>query len=215
VLDDADTVATRARDAVLAGYLGDADAIRAARVDPDPVVRARAVGAAARQGGRTVAERVADLRDGAVEVRRSACGLEARHPRRSVRVEAALIDCLDDPDALVTVSAAEALGEVRSRPGVGPLAATAGTHDDARCREAAIAALGAIGDPDGLGAVLGGLEDKPAVRRRAVVALAAFSGERVEAALAHALEDRDWQVREVAQALLAVDADPAGDASSP
>ena len=203
-----DTVATRARKVVLAGYVGDEDSVRAAYVDDEPVVRARAVSAAARLGRRTVAERVRDLRDAAVEVRRRACELEARRPRRSVRVEAALIACLADPDPLVVVSAAEALGELRSRPGVGPLAATARAHGDARCREAAIAAMGAIGDPDGLDAVMGGLDDKPAVRRRAVVALAAFSGARVEAALARALEDRDWQVREVAQALLAVEIDP-------
>jgi HEAT repeat protein len=208
VLDDANTVATRAREVVLAGYLGDEDAIASARADPDLVLRARAVGAAARLGRRSVAVRVQDLRDVAVEVRRRACELEARRPRRSVRVEAALIACLSDPDPLVVVAAAEALGELRSRPGIGPLATVARSHDDARCREAAIAAIGATGDAGGLDAVLGGLDDKPAVRRRAVVALAAFSGERVEAALARALGDRDWQVREVAQALLAVEIDP-------
>lgn len=205
MLDDADTVATRAREVVLAGYTGDDAVIRAALSDADPSVRARAVSASARLGRRTVADRVRQLRDEAVEVRRRACELEVRAPRRSTRVEAALIERLSDPDPLVVVAAAEALGEVRTRLGVGPLAATAGAHDDARCREAAIAALGAIGADDGLDAVLAGLEDKPAVRRRAVVSLAAFSGERVEQALARALDDRDWQVREVARALLAVE----------
>jgi HEAT repeat protein len=211
VLDDENTVATHAREVVLAGYLGDEDAVRAARADPDPMVRARAVRAAARLARRNVAERVCDLRDHDVEVRRTACELEARRPRRSARVEAALVDCLEDPDPLVVVSAAEALGELGSSAAMGPLAATAGTHPDPRCREAAIAAIGATGDPSGLDAVLGGLEDKPAVRRRAVVALAAFSGERVEAALARSLEDHDWQVREVARALLAVDVELVGD----
>ena len=63
----------------------------------------------------------------------------------------------------------------------------------------AIAALGAIGDPRGLPAVLAGCRDKPAVRRRAVLALAPFDGPDVEAALAAALEDRDWQVRQAAE----------------
>jgi HEAT repeat protein len=206
VPDDPNTVATRALAVVLAGYLGDEDVVRAARADPDPTVRARAVSAAERLSRRSVAERVCDLRDHDVEVRRRACELEARHPRRSVRVETALVASLDDPDPLVVVSAAEALGELRSRAGLRPLTETAGTHADPRCREAAIAAIGATGDPDGLQAILRGLDDKPAVRRRAVVALAAFSGDRVEAALARALEDHDWQVREVARALLAVDA---------
>ena len=64
--------------------------------------------------------------------------------------------------------------------GAGPLGlASAGSgHADPLCREAAVAALGAIGDPAGLAAVLAALEDKPAVRRRAAVALAAFEGPR-------------------------------------
>jgi HEAT repeat protein len=45
--------------------------------------------------------------------------------------------------------------------------------------------------------------DRPAVRRRAVVALAAFDGPEVDAALRTALRDRDWQVRQAAEDLLA------------
>ena len=182
--------------------------VRAARDDPDPAVRARAVRAAARLGRRSVADRVRGLRDAAVEVRRGACELEARSPRRSERVEAALIEVPGlTRTPLVVVSGGRGAGRGPVTRRARPLAATARAHDDARCREAAIAALGAIGDPDGLDAVLAGLEDKPAVRRRAVVALAASVRRAVEAALARALEDRDWQVREVAQALLAVDVD--------
>ena len=68
-----------------------------------------------------------------------------------------------------------------------------------------MAALGAIGDPAGLSAVVAALEDKPAIRRRAAVALAAFEGPEVETALRRCLEDRDWQVRQVAEDLLAVE----------
>jgi len=78
-------------------------------------------------------------------------------------------------------------------------------HSDPLCREAAVAALGAIGDPDGLPAVLSALGDKPAIRRRAAVALAAFDDPEVEPALRRCLEDRDWQVRQVAEDLLEVD----------
>jgi len=69
-------------------------------------------------------------------------------------------------------------------------------------REAAVAALGALGDPDGLDAVLAACRDKPAVRRRAVLALAAFDGPEVEAALVAALDDHDRQVRQAARDLL-------------
>jgi len=87
------------------------------------------------------------------------------------------------------------------------LAAVAGPHPDALCREAAVAALGAFAEAEAgstiaLGAVLAALADKPAVRRRAVVALGAFAGEKAELALEGALSDRDWQVRELAEGLL-------------
>ncbi len=74
-------------------------------------------------------------------------------------------------------------------------------HPDPLCREAAVAALGAIGDPGGLPAILTATSDKPAVRRRAVLALAPFSGPEVEAALDRARSDRDWQVRQAAEDL--------------
>ncbi len=60
-------------------------------------------------------------------------------------------------------------------------AATA--HADPLVREAAVAALGAQGDPATLPAVLAACDDKPAIRRRAVLALAAFEGDEVEARL--------------------------------
>jgi len=81
--------------------------------------------------------------------------------------------------------------------------AVAGGHDEPLCREAAVAALGAVGDARGLPAILdAAANDRPAVRRRSVVALAAFDGPDVEAALQAALNDRDWQVRQAAEDLL-------------
>ena len=74
---------------------------------------------------------------------------------------------------------------------------------DALVREACVAALGAIGDARGLPTILHGCADKPAIRRRAVLALAPFEGAQVNAALQLALTDRDWQVRQAAEDLLA------------
>ena len=85
------------------------------------------------------------------------------------------------------------------------MARTATAHADALVREAAVAAIGALGDPDGLPAILRATTDKPAVRRRAVIALAPFDGPDVDDALRRALEDRDWQVRQAAEDLLAAD----------
>ncbi len=101
------------------------------------------------------------------------------------------------------VGAAWFLGERRHRPSVPALSALALGHADVRCREAAVAALGAIGDPAGLPAVLDAArEDRPTVRRRATVALAGFDDPGVEPALRAAAGDRDWQVRQAAEELL-------------
>ena len=62
------------------------------------------------------------------------------------------------------------------------LASIAAGHPEPLCREAAVAALGAIGDEAGLPAVLAACHDRPAVRRRAVIALAPSTGRSVDAA---------------------------------
>ena len=72
-------------------------------------------------------------------------------------------------------------------------------------REAAVAALGAIGDDRGLDAILAATSDRPAIRRRAVLALAPFvapdhpRAADVAAALERAAVDHDWQVRQAAE----------------
>jgi HEAT repeat protein len=144
----------------------------------------------------------AALADPSPDVRRRGGELAASHP--GVDVAAAL----DDPDSSVVEMASWSLGERGDRAAVPALAALASSssgHADPLCREAAVAALGAIGDPGGLAAVLDALGDKPAVRRRAAVALAAFDGPQVDAALRRCLDDRDWQVRQVAEDLLTVE----------
>jgi HEAT repeat protein len=209
--DDRRTAVERASDAAALGLRerlpvgAPAELERAARHDPDARVRAAALGALARAAGRrraTAAWRAA-LADPHPAVRRRAAdlapGLGA--PARP------LLALLSDVDVTVIEASAWALGELGAaavRTGAVPaLAAVAGQHNDALAREAAVAALGALGDPAGLPAVLAACGDKPAVRRRAVLALAPFDGPDVEAALHTALEDRDWQVRQAAEDLLA------------
>lgn len=191
--------AERRRSAALAGHLGDVAGARALLDDPDPGVRATALGALGRLGQATPADVSSALADPSPEVRRRAC-------RVAVGVAGVdLVPMLDDPDAGAVETAAWALGE-RGAAGAGGaavarLAAVATTHDDPLCREAAVAALGAIGDDRGLAAILTATRDKPAIRRRAVIALAPFSGPEVDAAMRRALEDRDWQVRQAAEDL--------------
>ena len=64
------------------------------------------------------------------------------------------------------------------------------------------AALGSLGDPRGLDAIIAACSDKPTVRRRAVLALAPFDDPRVDEVLRAALDDRDWQVRQNAEDML-------------
>src|SRR4051812_14668130 len=188
------------RDAAVAGYTGDAATARALLDDDDPAVRATALGALARAGALRPGDVEGALTDVDPAVRRRACEEAIAIP------DVDLLSVLTDPDSSVVEAAAWALGEggAEASVAVDALGRVAGAHDDALCREAAVAALGAIGDRRGLDAVLTAASgDRPAVRRRAVVALAAFDGPEVEAALRTALEDRDWQVRQAAEDLLA------------
>ena len=177
----------RRRDVALAGHRGDVATVRAALADADALVRATALGALARAGALSAddLERAATDDDPGVR-RRVAEAAAAADPPGAVTPVLAL---LDDADATVVEAAAWACGELTgstpthsSPPSTGsPRLAT--DHDDALVREAAVAALGAMGDTAGLPAILAATHDKPAVRRRAVIALAPFDGPEVDAAL--------------------------------
>ncbi len=171
-------------------------------------VRVIALRAAARRGLLEDADLDAARRDESPSVRREALTQIARGA--GGRPDA-VVSSLADPDALVAEAAAFALGERAVTSAVGELARAAGTHADARVREAAVAALGALGDPAGLPAIVAALDDRPPVRRRATVALAAFDDPRAASALERARADRDWQVRDVARRLSDEDGDEDGD----
>lgn len=191
--------ASRRRAAALAGHTGDAPGARVLLSDDDPGVRATALGALERLGQAGAADVRAALGDPSPEVRRRACRVAVGIP------DVDLVPMLADADAGVVEVAAWALGERADAGGevVERLSGVATGHDDPLCREAAVAALGAVGDERGLPAILAAAGDRPAIRRRAVIALAPFGGPEVEAALAAALTDRDWQVRQAAEDLTA------------
>lgn len=188
----------RRREAALAGHLGEEATARRFLADPSPRVRATALWALGRLGLAREDEVAAMLADPEAMVRRRACELAVSHPSVDV------VALLADHEPSVVEAAAWALGE-RGAPEphtVAALAGVASDHEDALCREAAVAALGAIGHEAGLPAILAATTDKPAVRRRAVIALAPFGGDEVGTALQRALDDRDWQVRQAAEDLL-------------
>ena len=182
----------------------------AATSDEDPRVRAVALAALVRGGG--AKDEVVDVwtratSDSSPKVRRRAADLTPGLAARTggTALVPALVGLLGDDEVIVVEAAAWALGEL-GKPlvdadAVSALARTATDHADALAREAAVAALGALGDVAGLEAILAACRDKPAVRRRAVLALAPFEGPEVDAALATALEDKDWQVRQAAEDL--------------
>jgi HEAT repeat protein len=177
--------------------------------DPDPRVRAAALGALVRAAPEGAATPwLLALDDPAPAVRRRAMELAPALPA-DPRVARALVDAVDDADVTVVEAAAWSLGELGDAAlasgAVPALAEVTRTHRDALAREAAVAALGALGDADALPAILDACHDKPAVRRRAVLALAPFDGPEVDAAIDAALTDRDWQVRQAAEDLRATE----------
>ncbi len=204
-----DPVVARRRAAALAGHTGDPDTARALLGDDDGGVRAAALGALHRLDELTRDELLAALADPDPGQRRRACEIAATFAGvegspADPQVAAAVANLLDDDEPTVVETAAWSCGE---RPPataevVARLAALAADHDDALCREAAVAALGALGDPAGLPAILAATHDKATVRRRAVIALAPFDGPEVDEALERARDDRDWQVRQAAEDLL-------------
>ena len=140
-----------------------------------------------------------------------ALGLSDCHPlvRMSMARAAAqnssisVLTLLSDEDPAVVEIACWAAGEQTERNDsiIEALSGIALEHEDALCRESAVAALGALGDVRGLESILGATQDIATVRRRAVIALAPFEGQAVTDALQLALSDRDWQVRQAAEDL--------------
>lgn len=188
----------RRRELVRASFINDEPTrllVVGAVGDADPRARVLALRAAARHGWLSAEQWANAMADSASDVRNEVATLLARMKMTDHVVVTALIAATRDSEALVVDAACFALGEIESREAVSQLIVVARTHDDARCRECAVAALGAIGDERALDTVIEAMSDKPPIRRRAVVALANFEGPRVDAALLNASTDRDWQVR--------------------
>jgi len=202
-------VVARRRAAALSGHTGDPEGARALLVDDDAGVRSSALGALHRLGVLGRDELLAALDDHDPGVRRRACEIASTFAGEEgspadPEVAVAVARLLDDDEPTVVETAAWSCGErpPASLAVVTRLAVLAADHPDPLCREAAVAALGALGDPAGLPAILAATHDKATVRRRAVIALAPFDGPQVDEALERAGHDRDWQVRQAAEDLL-------------
>lgn len=183
---------------IAAGFSGDHATAVAGLAAPDGATRASALRSLARMERLTADELIQFLSDVDDEVRRTAVELSA--PFNDIEVH----PLIDDSDVFVAEMVAWCLGErttIRDIE-ISVLVDRTTTHQEAVVREACAAALGSLGDPRGLTAILAACSDKPAVRRRAVLALAPFEGDEVDAALTRALDDKDWQVRQNAEDLI-------------
>lgn len=182
---------------ILAEATGDLTSLLDALTAADHSMRALALGALDRSGELTDGHLQSALADAERDVRCRALELSID------RTDIELVPHLTDADDLVVETAAFALGERgdRSADIIAALTDVGLHHEVSICREAAIAALGALGDEAGLPAILAGLDDRAPVRRRAVLALAPFDTPEVTAALERATTDRDRQVRQAAEDL--------------
>lgn len=186
------------KDLIQKARQGDLALAREAFTNPDPRVRASSIAVLSENN---------ELDDELVTV-----ALADIHPTvRASLARAAfsnkavpIVRLLNDQDSRVVEVACWAAGEREESEDVvvEMLSTIALDHDDALCRESAVAALGAIGDSRGLESILQATQDIATVRRRAVIALAPFEGQAVSDALEVALTDRDWQVRQAAEDIL-------------
>jgi HEAT repeat protein len=130
------------------------------------------------------------LRAGAAE-KLGSCGAEALETLSALE---------NDPDPTVRECLATAYGEIDSADTVPWLSFAARDDSDRHVKEAATAALGAIGNNAGLETLLLLINDgPPQVRRRAIAAITVFDDERVEPAIRRAALDRNPGVREAAE----------------
>lgn len=190
------------RSIAIAGHTGDVDTIQSGLSHSHPRVRVVSLGAASRAGLLDAPKLLPFLADDDAAVIYRALELTATLADGS-ELSDEVISKLDDPQ--FSEIAAFALGELaldgeRRVRAEQALTTVVDNHDDALTREAAVAALGALGV--GVDAIMRAIDDVATVRRRAVIALAPFEGPEVEAALRRAVDDRDWQVRQAAEDLL-------------
>jgi len=183
----------------LAAHSNDTATLEAAFNGDDPHVRAIALSSLHKSAALTTRHIALALSDPERLVRHRLARIAAHDSRVD------LLRLLSDDDFAVAETAAWALGErdAVSDAEMQALIMSATAHAHPLVRESCVAALGSLGDERGLPAILHACNDKPAVRRRAVISLAPFDSPEVTAALRVALADRDWQVRQAAEDLLA------------
>lgn len=195
-----DAELSRMSEVVKAGFSGDFKPVKKGLSDPCGRVRAAAVAACRRLGRLDVQILEAALGDPEPEVRLAGAKAAANAGGGSLLARLAL-----EKDLLVAEALIFALGEQREEAAYSALCEAATSHPDALCREAAVAAIANFERDDSIVVLEKAAKDKPAIRRRVAVALAAVEDPRARVLLHHFTEDRDWQTRQIANEILAIE----------
>ena len=195
-----DAELSRMTEVVKAGFSGDFEHAAQGLSDSCGRVRAAAVAACQRLGGLDAPMLEAALGDHEPEVRMAAAKAAAKLGGGSLVARLA-----QEKDPLVAEAIIFALGEQRNEVAYPILCEAATSHPDALCREAAVAAIANFERDDSIVVLEKAVKDKPAVRRRVAVALAAVDDPRATELLHKLTEDRDWQTRQIAKEILAIE----------
>ncbi len=194
-----DAQLARLHDVVVASFTGDFDAARGGFDDLNARIRAAATTSMSRLGILTPQHLNDALRDSEAEVRLAAVnatlGLGAFELRPFLRLES---------DPMVLEAIVFTIGEKLEEGAYPELCQIALDHPDALCREAAVAAIANFQREDSLEVLAKASGDKPAIRRRVAIALAGLESDRATELLQQLSKDRDWQTRQIADELLAI-----------
>lgn len=166
--------------------------------DEDPILRRMATTALDVASANILFDRLVELlEDEETSIRAAAAEKLGVCGRRSLEyLDAARHD--DEPD--VREAVATAYGEISDASAIPWLAEVGNDDQDRTVKEAAVAALGAIGSYEAVDPLLEFIaKGPPQVRRRAIAAITVFDDPRIEPAIKRAAFDRNPGVREAAE----------------
>ena len=195
-----DAQLARLHDVVVASFTGDYDAARAGFRDQNARIRAAATTSMSRLGILSQLHLNEALLDSAVEVRLAA--VNATLPLGTFELKPLLAL---ESDPLVLEAIIFAIGEKLEEDAYPDLCKIALDHADALCREAAVAAIANFQREDSLEVLTRASVDKAPIRRRVAIALAGLESARATELLKELSKDRDWQTRQIAEEILAIE----------
>ena len=190
----------RLQKVVLAAFRNQTAIAEAGLSDPNGRIRAAAITSMHRLGALNRENIEAALQDEAIEARLAAVRASVQLPWFSLKAHLGR-----EQNPLVLESIIFAIGEKQELDAYPQLCEIATDNTDALCREAAVAAIANFQREDSLEVLIKASQDKPAIRRRVAIALAGLDSPGASALLQKLSTDRDWQTRQIAQEILAIE----------